>query len=208
MISSVRGPVLHIGSDAVVIDVGGVGLSVAVTPQVSRALRTGETAMLHTTLIVREDSLSLFGFDTRDELEVFSLLLGVTGVGPKSALGVLASLSVDQIADAVANDDDAPFRRVSGIGPKTAKLIVVQLAGKLAARARARSGAVDAVTPPDVSAQVVAALAGLGWSERVAVEAVAGVLETAGPADRGSVPVLLRMTLAELGPARKEPVGG
>ncbi|MDT0181343.1 Holliday junction branch migration protein RuvA [Microbacterium sp. ARD31] len=206
MISSVRGPVLHIGSDAVVIDVGGVGLSVAVTPQVSRALRTGETAMLHTTLIVREDSLSLFGFDTRDELEVFSLLLGVTGVGPKSALGVLASLSVDQIADAVANDDDAPFRRVSGIGPKTAKLIVVQLAGKLAARAR--SGAVDAVTAPDVSAQVVAALAGLGWSERVAVEAVAGVLETAGPADRGSVPVLLRMTLAELGPARKEPVGG
>ena len=128
MISSVRGTVLHIEQDSIVVEVGGVGLSVAVTPQVSHAAHLGEPITLHTSLIVREDALSLFGFEERDELTVFTQLLGVTGVGPKSALGVLATLSVSQIADAVGADDDAPFRRVSGIGPKTAKLIVVQLA--------------------------------------------------------------------------------
>ncbi len=80
---------------------------------------------------MREDALSLVGFASREELTAFGLLLGVSGVGPKSALGVLSSLTVPQIAQAVADEDDAPFRRVSGIGPKTAKLIVVQLAGRL-----------------------------------------------------------------------------
>src|SRR6478735_1927268 len=131
MISSVRGTVAHIDADSVVVEIGGVGLSVAVTPQVANATHLGNALTLHTSLIVREDALSLFGFETRDELQVFTQLLGVTGVGPKSALGILATLTVGQIADAVAADDDAPFRRVSGIGPKTAKLIVVQLAGKI-----------------------------------------------------------------------------
>lgn len=205
MISSLRGSVLHVSDDSVVIDVGGVGFSVAVTPQVSRTVHVGDEVRLHTTLIVREDALSLYGFSERDELDAFGLLLGVTGVGPKSALGVLSSLTVGQIAEAVAAEDDAPFRRVSGIGPKTAKLIVVQLAGKIVApvgapvagRATSESGA--------VAAQVVQALIGLGWSERVAAEAVASVAETTTDA---TVPVLLRLTLAELGPARKEPVGG
>ncbi|MDL9979750.1 Holliday junction branch migration protein RuvA [Microbacterium candidum] len=205
MISSLRGSVLHVSDDSVVIDVGGVGFSVAVTPQVARTVHLGDEVRLHTTLIVREDALSLYGFSERDELDAFGLLLGVTGVGPKSALGVLSSLTVGQIAEAVAAEDDAPFRRVSGIGPKTAKLIVVQLAGKIVApvgapvagRAGAGSGA--------VAAQVVQALIGLGWSERVAAEAVASVAETTTDA---TVPVLLRLTLAELGPARKEPVGG
>ena len=85
---------------------------------------------------MREDDLSLFGFATRAELEVFDLLRGVSGVGPKSALGVLSTLSPDEIARAVAVEDDAPFRKVSGIGPKTAKLIAVSLQGKLAARRR------------------------------------------------------------------------
>lgn len=206
MISSVRGTVVHIDQDSVVVEVGGVGLSVAVTPQVARATHLGATILLHTSLIVREDALSLFGFEEREELVVFSQLLGVTGVGPKSALGVLATLTVGQIADAVADDDDAPFRRVSGIGPKTAKLIVVQLAGKVVASRPAAGGRTDAA--PAVSAQVVQALVGLGWSERVAVDAVETVGSEASPADRSSVPSLLRLTLAMLGPARKEPVGG
>ncbi len=84
-------------------------------------------------MVVREDSLTLFGFGTRDELDVFDLLIGVTGVGPKSALGVLSALSPEQVAEAVQRDDDAVFRKVSGIGPKTAKLITVSLAGKLVA---------------------------------------------------------------------------
>lgn len=206
MISSVRGTVVHIEQDAVVVEVGGVGLSVAVTPQVARTTHLGEQILLHTTLIVREDALSLFGFADREELVVFTQLLGVTGVGPKSALGVLATLTVGQIADAVAADDDAPFRRVSGIGPKTAKLIVVQLTGKITASRPAAAGRADA--SPAVPAQVVQALVGLGWSERVAAEAVESVAGDASDSDRASVPALLRLTLSILGPARKEPVGG
>ena len=208
MISSVRGTAVHVDADSVVVEVGGVGLHVAVTPQVARQTHVGQEVLLHTSLIVREDALSLFGFESRDELAVFTLLLGVTGVGPKSALGVLSTLTVGQIADAVADDDDAPFRRVSGIGPKTAKLIVVQLAGKITApRATgvAEGGAAGADAVP---AQVVQALIGLGWSERIAVDAVETVSEGASERDRASVPALLRLTLAALGPARKEAVSG
>lgn len=206
MISSVRGTVVHVEQDSVVVEVGGVGLSIAVTPQVARSAHVGQSILLHTSLIVREDALSLFGFEERDELVVFTQLLGVTGVGPKSALGVLATLTVSQIADAVGGDDDAPFRRVSGIGPKTAKLIVVQLAGKVVASRPASARRPDAA--PDVAAQVVQALVGLGWSERIAADAVENVGHGASDVDRASVPALLRLTLAELGPARKEPVNG
>ena len=206
MISSVRGTAVHVDVDSVVVEVGGVGLSVAVTSQVARSTHIGQAITLHTNLVVREDALSLFGFDSRDELQVFTQLLGVTGVGPKSALGILSTLTVPQIAEAVAGDDDAPFRRVSGIGPKTAKLIVVQLAGKI--QAPAAASATRGGSAPLVSAQVVQALVGLGWSERVASEALESVVGDAGEADRSSVPALLRLTLAMLGPARKETVGG
>jgi len=206
MISSIRGRVVHADADSVVVEVGGVGLSVAVPPDVARTAHLGAELHLHTTLIVREDALSLFGFETHDELSAFSLLLGVTGVGPKSALGVLATLSVDQIAEAVAADDDAPFRRVSGIGPKTAKLIVVQLAGKLAPSRPVALRGTDAASA--VLGQVTQALIGLGWSERTAAEAVASVAEDASDVDRASVQALLRLTLAALGPARKEHAGG
>lgn len=206
MISSLRGRAAHVDTDSIVVEVGGVGLSVAVTPPVAAATNVGDDVHLHTNLIVREDALSLFGFESREELVVFTQLLGVTGVGPKSALGVLAALSVTQIAEAVAQDDDAPFRRVSGIGPKTAKLIVVQLAGKIIAP-RA-PGAPRAAAAPDVAAQVTQALMGLGWNERAAAEAVAVVMEDATDAERDSVPSLLRRALAALGPARKEHAGG
>jgi len=131
MISSVRGIVLAVAGTTAVIEVGGVGLSVSLTPQHALSLRVGSEATVRTALIVREDDLSLFGFVDRDELAVFDLLRGVTGVGPKSAMGVLAAMSPAQIASAVATEDDAAFRKVSGIGPKTAKLIVVSLAGKM-----------------------------------------------------------------------------
>lgn len=206
MISSLQGVAAHVGDDALVVVVGGVGLSVAVTPQVGRTTHVGEQVHLHTHLVVREDALALFGFESREELTVFTQLIGVTGVGPKSAMGVLSSLTVPQIAQAVTDDDDAPFKRVSGIGPKTAKLIVVQLAGKLAVPA---AQAPAAVAPHgQVPLQVTQALIGLGWSERVAAEAVASVAENAADTDRASVQSLLRLTLALLGPARKEPVGG
>ncbi|PTT19789.1 Holliday junction branch migration protein RuvA [Microbacterium sp. HMWF026] len=206
MISSLHGAVAHVADDSLVVVVGGVGFSVAVTAQTARVLHVGDDVQLHTNLIVREDALSLYGFDTREELTVFTQLISVTGVGPKSALGVLSSLTVPQIAQAVADDDDAPFRRVSGIGPKTAKLIVVQLAGKLAVVPAAAPATLP--TQGEVPMQVTQALIGLGWNERTAAEAVASVTENASEADRASVQSLLRLTLALLGPARKETVGG
>ena len=200
MISSLHGAVLHSTADQVIIDVGGVGFSVAVPADVAHTATVGEKLLLHTSLIVREDSLSLFGFADRSELEIFGLLISVTGVGPKSALGVLSHLTVDQIADAVTTEDDAPFRRVSGIGPKTAKLIVLQLAGKVhpvgSPAKQAASGPVDVVD------QVTAALVGLGWSEKVAAEAAAQTAAEATDAERATVAPLLRRTLALLGPAR------
>ncbi|MFK4113551.1 Holliday junction branch migration protein RuvA [Microbacterium sp. NPDC006705] len=204
MISSLRGIVLHLESDSVVIDVGGVGFSVAVTPDIPRSFHVGDEIVLHTNLVVREDALSLFGFETREQLGVFLLLIGVTGVGPKSALGVLSALSVAQIAEAVTAEDDAPFRRVSGIGPKTAKLIVVQLAGKLQAVPSAQPASAPSGGGTLVG-QVVAALVALGWSERVAADAVAQV--TADAAAPATVPALLKLALAQLGPARPEQTG-
>lgn len=199
MISSLRGTVLSATTDSVVLEVGGVGFSVAVPGDVAHTARLGHELRLHTSLIVREDALSLYGFADSAELEVFGHLLSVTGVGPKSALGVLSHLSVDQIASAVAADDDAPFRRVSGIGPKTAKLIVVQLTGKL----QAPVAAAAAVSVPDeIGSQLIAALIGLGWSERVAAEAAERSAADASETERGSVALLLRRTLATLGPAQ------
>ncbi|KQM37132.1 Holliday junction branch migration protein RuvA [Microbacterium sp. Leaf203] len=206
MISSLHGTAAHVADDSLVIVVGGVGFSVAVTAQLARTVHVGDDVHLHTNLIVREDALSLYGFEAREELTVFTQLISVTGVGPKSALGVLSSLTVPQIAQAVADDDDAPFRRVSGIGPKTAKLIVVQLAGKLQVAPSAAPATASA--RGQVPLQVTQALVGLGWTERTAAEAVASVAESASEADRASVQSLLRLTLALLGPARKESVSG
>lgn len=203
MISFLRGPVLHAGADSLVVDVSGVGFSVLVPVDVARTARVGEEAALHTSLVVREDSLTLFGFASRDELEVFGILLGVTGVGPKSALGVLSALTIDRIAEAVQDEDDKPFRKVSGIGPKTAKLIALQLQGKLDAfRAAQGSPRAAGAGGGAVVAQVAQAVAGLGWPERTAAEAVAAAAESASDADRASVPALLRLTLAALGPAK------
>lgn len=200
MISSLHGVVLHTTPDQVIIEVGGVGFSVAVPADVAHTATVGEQLRLHTSLIVREDSLSLFGFADRSELEVFGLLISVTGVGPKSALGVLSHLTVDQIADAVTSEDDAPFRRVSGIGPKTAKLIVLQLAGKV--HPTAVSSRPVPTAGGDVVSQVAAALVGLGWSERVAAEAATQTAADATDVERASVASLLRRTLALLGPAQ------
>lgn len=207
MISSLRGRVLHLDSESAIVEVGGVGFSVAVPTPVARGLHLGDEAALHTNLVVREDALSLYGFAEREQLDTFVLLLGVSGVGPKSALGVLSALSVDQIAAAVAAEDDAPFRRVSGIGPKTAKLIVVQLAGKLHAPGRSAGGATDAGGAPAIEGQVIAALVALGWSDRVSAETVHDIAGSAPASDLATVPGFLKLALAHLGPSRTERAG-
>jgi Holliday junction DNA helicase RuvA len=197
VIASVRGTVLAAVGTSVVLEVGGVGLAVHVTPQHALALRVGAEAFVHTALVVREDDLSLFGFAEAEELAVFDLLRGVTGVGPKSAMGVLAAMTPSQVAIAVSSEDDAAFRKVSGIGPKTAKLIVLSLAGKLVVTAGPR---LSATTTASVRDDVTVALVGLGWPERVALQAVEDALALASDAERDAVPALLRLALASLGP--------
>jgi Holliday junction DNA helicase RuvA len=184
----------------VIIEVGGVGLAIQVTPQHALSLRVGSEASVRTALIVREDDLSLFGFQDADELAVFDALRGVTGVGPKSAMGVLAALDPGQIAQAVLVEDDAAFRKVSGIGPKTAKLIVVSLAGKLTISPTSARGA--AKSPSSVSDSVLVALVGLGWNERAASQAVDEAFAGATENERDTVQALLRLALTRLGPSQ------
>ena len=194
MIVSLTGTVRRALGSTAVIEVAGIGYLVNVTPAHALALRVGDEATMNTVQIVREDSLSLFGFATDAERDVFELLLGVSGVGPKSALGVLSALAPSDIAAAVAHEDDGVFRKVSGIGPKTAKLIVVSLAGKVIGGA---SGSVTA-GPTSVHDSVVAALTGLGWPEKQADAAATAAAERADSAAADSVPALLRLALSEL----------
>lgn len=196
MISSVRGTVIAVGGTTAVVEVGGVGLAMQVTPRHALTLRIGAEAFVRTALIVREDDLSLFGFAEADELAVFDHLRSVTGVGPKSAMAVLAVLTPSEVARAVALEDDAVFRKVTGIGPKTAKLIVVSLAGKLVVTHGAETAHTAA---PSVSESVLVALVGLGWNERVAMQAVDDAIAEATESERTVVPVLLRRALANLG---------
>lgn len=201
MIASLRGTLIALAGSRAVIDVSGVGYAVALTERHARELRVNDTVRLHTALVVREDDMSLYGFADEVELGLFELLRTVSGVGPKSALGVLGEMTPDAIARAIAADDDAPFRAVTGIGPKTAKLIVVTLAGKLVAPAG--PAPVDAPTAPGaVTASLAAALTGLGWPERTALEAAAQVVEADPDAATTGLAVLLRRALSILGPAR------
>jgi Holliday junction DNA helicase RuvA len=208
MISALRGTVLTVAGGTAVIDVGGVGFSVSVTPGHALTMRVGTETTVLTSLVVREDSLALFGFPDQEALDVFLLLIGVAGVGPKSALGVLEELSPGEIALAVAREDDAAFRKVSGIGPKTAKLIVVSLAGKILARPSAVVGQTAASPAARVRTDVERALVGLGWPERSAASAVDDVLETASPADAANVQALLRLALGALGSGTNVGGGG
>lgn len=160
MIAALRGTVSRLKLGVIVLDVSGVGYLVTVSPALTARLSVGQEIQLHTAQIVREDAHLLFGFAELEELEMFDLLRSVTGVGPKSALGIVASIGVDAIRNAVANEQDSVFSAVSGIGPKTAKLITVTLAGKLTSTA---SGA---------DAELVSALVGLGYKETAASAAL------------------------------------
>ncbi|RZS54258.1 Holliday junction DNA helicase subunit RuvA [Microcella putealis] len=210
MIASIHGTVIAVSSSRAVIDVQGVGYAVAIAPRIAQSLRVGEQTRLHTALIVREDDMSLYGFADELELGLFDLLRSVSGVGPKSALGVLGAMTPDEAARAITDGDDAPFRRVSGIGPKTAKLIVVSLSGRIAPPSAAAQPSVTTAPANDsdgaARTALAAALTGLGWPERTAVATATAVVESAR-ADVGDgaplpgLSALLRTALAELGPA-------
>jgi holliday junction DNA helicase RuvA len=199
VISSVRGPVSRRVGNDVVVEVGGIGYRVTVPDRVALSLKDGEEVLLHTAFVVRDDSVALFGFDSPDELWMFDLLRGVTGVGPKSAMAILGQLSADDIHDAVAQENDAAFRAVSGIGPKTAKLIVLSLQGLIERRAPKSTGASAPHVSEAVKQSVEKALVGLGWSDRVAKSGVAAALEES-PESAVDMGTLLRRALTILGP--------
>lgn len=199
MISSLRGPVSRRVGNDVIVEVGGIGYRVSVPDRLALGLRDGEDVLLHTAFVVRDDSVALFGFDTPDELLMFDLLRGVTGVGPKSAMAILSQLSSADIHDAVASENDAAFRAVSGIGPKTAKLIVLSLTGVIEQRAPRVAQASSTDVPEAVKAAVVQALIGLGWSDRVAKSGVAMAIDEA-PEASVDTSALLRHALTILGP--------
>jgi Holliday junction DNA helicase RuvA len=195
VIASIRGTLSTKTTSQLVVDVNGVGYLLHVTGNTAAKLGLGDEVSLFTTLVVREDAMTLFGFMTALEQELFDLLRSVTGVGPKSALAILGSLSTAEIASAVALDNDAAFKAVSGIGPKTAKLITVTLAGKLSHLVLTPS----AETAPKETdfGSVVVALVSLGWPEKAAQDAVREASSNIKPGDGRDV--VLRLALSKLG---------
>lgn len=203
MIAFVSGPVAALGPDAAVLEVGGVGLHVLCTPGTLAGLRIGEPARLATALVVREDSLTLYGFADDDERSVFEVLQTVNGVGPRLAQAVLAVHQPDPLRRIVASEDVDALMLVPGVGRKGAQRLVLELKDRLGAPLgsahtvpdTAAAGAQDGWRP-----QVRDALVGLGWSPReaeLAVQAVAEDPETPVDAD---VPTLLRAALRGMGP--------
>ena len=195
MISHLAGRVTGIAPEGAVIEVGGVGLLVQCTPGTLATLRPGEPARVATSLVVREDALTLFGFATDDERDVFVLLQTASGVGPRLALAMLAVFTPDALRRAVLSEDVAALTRVPGIGRKGAQRIVLELAGRLGAPGSGSpgdGGAVAATRPGGTAPwreQVRTGLVNLGWQARDADQAIAAVetdLADAAAADGGA----------------------
>jgi holliday junction DNA helicase RuvA len=200
MIAHVTGSVTSVAPDGAVLDVGGVGLFVQCTPGTLAGLRAGEHARVATSLVVREDSLTLYGFATDDERAVFELLQTATGVGPRLAQAMLAVLTPDALRRAVATEDLTALTSVPGIGRKGAQRIVLELAGRLGAPVGGPpangSASVGAVLP-QWQDQVRAGLVSLGWGSREADQAVAAVaVELTADEDAASVDVAVALRTA------------
>jgi len=206
MIASVRGSVLHVGLDRVVVEVGGVGMLVHTTPGTAASVRRGQEAGLSTTLVVREDSLTLYGFGNDDERDMFEQVQTVSGVGPRLALAMLSVMPPDRIRAAISGSDVAALTKVPGIGKKGAERMVLELRDKIGVPS-AVAGAPAAAPAPVWRDQVTEALVGLGWSGKQAEDAVRRVADGAGLDGAGrdgagatpNVSEMLRAALRELG---------
>lgn len=200
MISSLSGTVESVGLNHAVINVAGFGMQFSATPQTISHLHVGSSGRVLTTMVVREDSMTLYGFSTADEKEVFEVLIGVSGVGPRLAMAVLAVHDPETVRIAASSGDDKTFTKVPGIGPKGARRIVLELTDKLVPTgAPVAEGASGSTVTPWLD-QVLEALTGLGWTEKDADKAVQDTLrhepELEESADVASV---LRATLRHLG---------
>lgn len=188
MIASLTGSVAAVQPSSVIVEVGGVGVLVSCTPQTAAGVRPRDSIVLHTSLIVREDSLTLYGFAEPEQRDVFDLVQTVTGIGPRTALAVLATLSPDDLRRAIGAEDLASLTRVPGIGTKGAQRMVIELKDRLRSAASPVGGHLD-----DGPATVRAALVSLGWSTKDAERAVTAVAEDAGT--DADVSILLRESL-------------
>ncbi|MBF6487071.1 Holliday junction branch migration protein RuvA [Nocardia otitidiscaviarum] len=201
MIASVRGEVLEIGLDHVVLEAAGVGYRLNATPATLATLTRGEESRLYTAMIVREDSMTLFGFADTEARELFGLLQTVSGVGPKLAMAVLAVLEPEALRKALAESNVAALTRVPGIGKRGAERMVVELRDKVnlvpVQSGPPGSGPAPTVTP--VREQVVEALVGLGFGVKQAEPAVDAIL--AEQPDLGTSQTL-RAALSVLGKNR------
>lgn len=168
MISSIHGQIIKLGLDHFVIDINGVGFKVFVTQSTRTKFKESDKVFLHTFLVVREELLALYGFESEDEREIFVLLIGVNGVGPRTALSLLSSLTVDVIRKAVISEQPGLFSKVPGVGNKTAQKIILYLQGKVAQDA----SAMEAMRYMDLDTEVQEALVALGYS---VVEAQAAI---------------------------------
>ena len=198
MISILRGIVACVGLDHIDIVVGGIGFRVHVTPAFAQAAPRDEEITVYTSMIVREDSMTLYGFESADERDVFTKLLSVSGIGPKIALAALAVLRPDDLRRAVRDQDLATLQRIPGVGKKSAQRMALEIGDKLGTPA-ALPG-VDAAPAPSedaVASEVSAALVGLGWSEAQAAKAIEKLAGSGlGASD------MLRAALVSLGGGR------
>ncbi|MDK1473419.1 Holliday junction branch migration protein RuvA [Streptomyces sp. 549] len=208
MIAFVSGPVAALAPDSAVVEVGGIGMSVQCTPGTLAALRLGEPARLATALVVREDSLTLYGFADDDERQVFQLLQTASGVGPRLAQAMLAVHTPDGLRQAVATGDEKALTAVPGIGKKGAQKLLLELKDRLGAptgTGRPSTGTA-ALAPAGWRDQLHTALIGLGYQPREAEEAVEAVAPQAeAAAAEGAappVPQLLRSALQTLNRTR------
>jgi holliday junction DNA helicase RuvA len=203
VIASVRGLVAAVQPTGVVVEVGGVGLSLQCTPTTVASLRVGEDARLATSLVVREDSLTLYGFADEDERGVFELLQTASGVGPRLAQAMLAVHTPEALRRAVASADAAALTQVPGIGRKGAQRILLELRDRLGPPEGGGTASLPATSGQAAwRAPLVQALEGLGWSTREAEEAATSVVPEAAraEADGGTpnVATLLRAALRSL----------
>ena len=200
MISTVRGPVLSVGLDHAVVEVGGVGFAVHATPATLAQLRRGEEARLWTSLIVREDSLTLYGFADAEARDLFGLLQTASGVGPRLALATLAVLSPEQLCHALADGNLTTLTQVPGVGKKSAERLVLELRDKVGTVAGTAGAEPVGADRGRLRTEVSEALVGLGFSAKQAEQSVEAVLAADGATTDTSA--VLRKALATLGPKK------
>ncbi len=200
MISYIRGELVDIQEDKIIVDVGGVGYGIYMPRQaITRLPAAGREVKIHTYLNVREDAMQLFGFLSKDDLEVFKLVIGVSGIGPKGGLSILSGMSPDELRFAVISNDTKAISKTPGIGKKTAEKLIIELKDKLSMEDVLERGkdsleySQEMSESVGVQAEAVQALVALGYGSTEALRAVKSVI-----ADGMTVEEVLKLSLKQM----------